>query len=100
MRISIVPYEFFGDDLSSSLKLREEARIQWPTRRQMAAFAATIADREPLITNAFGFLDGAKFPLLNPQDALQQNAFYNGWQHSVCISCCFMWTPDGKFRFS
>ena len=75
---------------------QQEARPLWPTHDEIEQFSLVIANREPLVDNAFGFVDGTKFYIDNPLDTEKQNAYYNGWLHKTAVSCVFLWTPDGK----
>ena len=60
--------------------------IQWPSHDQMKIFASMIHDREPRLTNVFGFMDGVWFPMFNPSNPLTQNAYFNGWKQCTNVS--------------
>jgi hypothetical protein len=55
-----------------------------------------IQERHPLLVGAIGSLDGVKFPVQVSDDPHIENATYNGWLHSHCITCIFAFSPVGK----
>lgn len=55
------------------------AEVAWPEEAEMAACAALIARREPLLRHTFGFTDGLRLPVAVDGDPLLENAYYNGW---------------------
>ncbi|KAI9917955.1 hypothetical protein PsorP6_013323 [Peronosclerospora sorghi] len=51
--------------------------------------------REPLGTNKFGFIDGKNYHVQQPSRSQVQNAYYNGWLHSVLVTGTLAFGVDG-----
>ena len=45
-------------------------------------------------------MDDLKLTLQRPGNERQQNNFYNGWTHEHYVTNLFLFSPDGKIRFS
>ncbi|KAI9913212.1 hypothetical protein PsorP6_005910 [Peronosclerospora sorghi] len=51
-----------------------------------ATASRLVETREPLVTKNFGFIDGKNYQVQQPSRAKVQNAYYNGWLHSVLVT--------------
>ncbi|KAF5348195.1 hypothetical protein D9758_014669 [Tetrapyrgos nigripes] len=51
--------------------------------------------RHPLLTGAFGSIDGLKLPVQTSSDEEIENATYNGWLHEHYISNVLCFSPEG-----
>jgi len=75
------------------------ARIAWPGENKMRRLAASVNQRHPLLGGLFGFVDGHKLPVNTSQEHEVENATYNGWDHSHCISNVFCFAADGTIAY-
>ncbi len=64
-----------------ALRVHPFARIQFPSREKMREYAAMVQEREPLVDDIIGFMDGVSFPAECTDDHINQNAMYCG-QHN------------------
>jgi hypothetical protein len=87
-------------ELLATLRRLRETDCKLPTFAEMAEFAETIEGTHgpnPYPSSkVWGFIDGLRLEMLNPDDALQQTFFYNGWIKSTNVVCVFVFSPDGK----
>ncbi|KAJ3242382.1 hypothetical protein HDU77_010777, partial [Chytriomyces hyalinus] len=81
--------------LATSLKHLSDAKIQWPSKSEQRAWARAIEEKEPLVTNKFGFIDGKNYPVQEPSNIDRQNAMYNGWLHCVLVTGVLCFGADG-----
>ena len=81
--------------LQCSLKKMKCAEIRWPNPSEMEHFAYLVRCREPNLENVIGFVDGCWFPIHDPSNAEEQEAYYNGWKSCCNISNVIVFTPDG-----
>jgi hypothetical protein len=81
------------------LKENEKARVKFPNTDEMKYFSILIANREPAIQNAFGFLDGLSLPTQCSDDMNEQNSYYNGWHSDTTINNVLVFSPEGKIIF-
>lgn len=72
-----------------------EGAIRWPNGEEQQPFVQKIHDYEPRLTNVWGVVDGVRFRMMNPRDALVQNAYYNGWTRKCEVTNVIVYTPDG-----
>ncbi len=65
---------------SSCLREEPEGKVDWPSVEQMQQSRDAVCLKLPRLAhmNPFCFVDGLNLPILNPKDALKQNAYYNG----------------------
>ncbi|KAI9916134.1 hypothetical protein PsorP6_018002 [Peronosclerospora sorghi] len=85
--------------LSLALDSVADAEVCWPTAREQVEWGRMVENREPLVTKKFGFIDGKNYQVHQPSRAEVQNAYYNGWLHSVLVTgtldfgvdCCIFW---------
>jgi hypothetical protein len=68
-------------------------------RLQMAANAALIQNREPLLGHCIAAMDGLNLPVRESGDPLIQNANYNGYVASVTDSVFFLTSFEPLFCF-
>ena len=59
-------------------------------------FNNLIVQRHPLLTGAFGSMDGLNLPLKESTDPGIENATYNGWLHAHFVSNVLVFAPTGK----
>lgn len=87
-------------ELLATLRRLRETDCALPDFAKMAEFAEVIAGTHgpnPYPSSkVWGFIDGLRLEMLNPDDALQQTFFYNGWIKITNVVCVFVFTPDGK----
>ncbi|CEP19132.1 hypothetical protein [Parasitella parasitica] len=75
--------------------------ISWPSPSKMARFndmilANTECENEPdVLKGVFGFVDGLNLPIQEPENEVEQNAYYNGWKSGCYSSQVLVFTPDG-----
>lgn len=77
------------------LKGMAKARLRWPKRSGMCRYSRPIRARHPLLTKAFGFVDGLYLPIARSSDLDMENAYYNGWCSSHYTSNILAFGPDG-----
>ncbi|ETM00721.1 hypothetical protein L917_02578 [Phytophthora nicotianae] len=53
-------------------------RITWPSLSRQRALSKLVSLKQPLLTHAWGFLDGKNYRVQSPSDTDLQNANYNG----------------------
>ena len=85
--------------LASVLKSMPEGQISWPTDTDFEYFNTIITQRHPLLTGAFGAMDGLNLPLKESTDSDIENATYNGWLHAHFMSNVLVFSPTGKSVF-
>ncbi|KXN89021.1 hypothetical protein AN958_06372 [Leucoagaricus sp. SymC.cos] len=81
--------------LLNTLHRMEAACIRWPIGDEFQELNGLIIDRHPLLTGAFGSMDGLNLPVQTSSDENIENATYNGWLHSHCVSSIFVFAADG-----
>ena len=86
--------------LGRAIKEDSASRIAWPSAEEMKSFSARIEAREGRLKNVFGFVDGVYFPMNDPADPLDQNAYYNGWRSCCSVTNVLCFTPDGCICFA
>ncbi|CEP19130.1 hypothetical protein [Parasitella parasitica] len=75
--------------------------ISWPSPHKMAHFndmilANTECENEPeVLKGVSGFVDGLNLPIQEPDDEVEQYAYYNGWKSGCYLSQVLVFTPDG-----
>ena len=72
-----------------------DAAIVWPNNATQAEFASLIHRREPLISNAFGFVDGLNLRTECTSESNEQNAYYNAWLSDSVVANIFVFSPLG-----
>ncbi|KAE8992639.1 hypothetical protein PR003_g5872 [Phytophthora rubi] len=81
--------------LQAALRGLYPARIGWPSLEHQHRMAAWVEIREPLLKNVFGFVDGKNYRVMQPSCSDLQNAYYNGWLHSVFETGTICFGADG-----
>jgi hypothetical protein len=81
--------------LRSALQVDRDGRIEWPDAPTMQRFSDMVQRKRGELSHVFGFMDGVHFPILNPADVDEQNAYYNGREREVTITNVLVFTPDG-----
>ena len=86
--------------LLSILATYPAAAVIWPSEDLLREYCARIDKQHPLVRNAFGFVDGMRVPIMTSGDPEIENATYNGWTASHCVSNIFVFGPDGLILFA
>jgi hypothetical protein len=60
-----------------------EARIQWPSHKEIQLWADMVSAWEPGLRGIFGMVDGLALTIQNPGNPAIQRAYYNGWKRST-----------------
>ncbi len=66
----------------------------------MREYAALVQQREPLVDDIIGFMDGVSFSTEYMDNAIEQNAMYCGYDCATMVNNVFAYGPDGKVFFS
>jgi hypothetical protein len=74
------------------------ARVQNPSREEVAAFQQTTAAKYPSLADVLGTLDGINIKIQSAKDDKVQSIFYNGWTHGHYMSNIFVFGMDGTIR--
>jgi hypothetical protein len=82
------------------LKNHPASKIVFPDAIKMHYFAEMIQHREPMIGNVIGFVDGLSLPIQCCDEAMLQNAAYNGYSHDTCCNNVFAFSPEGKVMYA
>ncbi|KAI0369732.1 hypothetical protein BV20DRAFT_1113454 [Pilatotrama ljubarskyi] len=85
--------------LLETLNALSDAKVVWPTPREMREYSDIITQRHPLLIGAFGTVDGLNLPVQVSQDEEIENATYNGWLHEHFVSNIFCFAPKGFVIF-
>ena len=81
--------------LRHALRIDHDSRIEWPDAPTMQRFAFMVQNKRHELRDVFGFMDGVHFPIFNPDNPNEQNAYYNGWVREVSVTNVLVFTPDG-----
>jgi len=82
--------------LSRALDGLHEARIAWPSDKELELFSDAVEAYQPALPGGcFGFIDGTVMRIDNPVDPLIQNAYFNGSKGYAFINNCVVFAPDG-----
>lgn len=83
------------------LQSHEYSKFRLPkTREEMNNHAELIRQREPLVTNCIGFVDGLAIPIECSGDMEEQAKYYNGYQGTTTVNNVFAFSPTGKIMFA
>lgn len=98
---TISRYITFGlQILAELLPTIREARIHWPTDLStVRRYNDLIVARHPLLTGAFGTIDGLNLLLQESADAEIENATYNGWTATHNVSSILVFSPEGMLCY-
>lgn len=93
--------DFCLDILLDVLRNMVEARIEWPEGDQFEEYNSLVTLRHPLLTGAFGTMDGLNLPVQSSPNQEIENATYNGWLHEHFVSSVIAFAPTGIiFQYS
>ena len=81
--------------LESTLDDEPMSRIVWPSLRDQSLWAQKVEKKSPLVKGRWGFIDGKNYRVQAPYDHELQNAYYNGWLHSVFVTGAICFGVDG-----
>jgi hypothetical protein len=84
--------------LLRTLKHIPEGIIQWPAGDKFQELNYLVTARHPLLTGAFGTLDGLNLPVQTSSDQEIENATYNGWLHDHFVSSVIAFAADGQYE--
>lgn len=82
--------------LVAILQNHRNAKMRYPTDREMEEYKAAVVLRHPALTNVYCFVDGLKLRLQQAGDVIIQNYYYNGWTHDHYVSNVLVFLPSGK----
>ncbi|KAI9922506.1 hypothetical protein PsorP6_002478 [Peronosclerospora sorghi] len=80
--------------ISLALDSVADSEVRWPKAQERVAWGRLVT-REPLVTKKFGFIDGMNYQVQQPSRAEVQNAYYNGWLHSMLFTGTLEFGVDG-----
>ena len=72
-------------------------RVEWPQGDEFQEHNARICARHPLLTGAFGSMDGLNLPVQQSREQEIENATFNGWLQGHFISSVFAFDSRGMF---
>jgi hypothetical protein len=80
-------------------KLRSHpiARVKFPDTAKMREFADMVHEREPLVDNIIGFMDGVSFSPECTDEHIKQNGYYCEYDCNMMENNVFAYGPDGIF---
>lgn len=88
---------FSMNALEHTLRRLPEARIRWPSPREMERSSQLISAKNgEVLAGAFGFVDGLNLEIETSPDAEEENAYYNGWLHAHVVSSVLAFDPRGE----
>ena len=76
------------------------AKVKFPSNAKMREFADMVQEREPLVDNILGFMDGVFFLTQCASARLEQNVFYCGYDCDTMVNNIFAYSPDGNVFFA
>lgn len=90
--------------LEQALRLMVETACEWPTPQEMLAYALAIEEVRGACpypsVRVWGWLDGLRLRMLNPDDPEVQRLWYNGWVGYANAVNVLLGLPTGKFAFA
>lgn len=78
------------------LRQMPEASICWPEGEEFEDLSALVVERHPLLSGAFGTMDGLNLPVQVSTDKEIKNACYNGWLYDHFISSVLAFAVNSK----
>lgn len=82
------------------LKRNAIARVKAPNEAEMANYAQMVFDRDTVVRDVIGFMDGLSIPVQCSDDVFDQNAYYNGYHCETMVQNIFVFYPTGKVGFA
>jgi hypothetical protein len=77
------------------LKGHLDSKVSWPSDEEMRQYASLVNEREPLVSNVIGFIDGLSLPVKCSDDMYLQNGAYNGYHHDTMCNNVFAFSITG-----
>lgn len=81
--------------LNKTLLNLQEAKVSWPTFDEQRTWSELVQRKKKLIERRWGFIDGKNYRVQASSDTEEQNAFYNGWVHTVFVTGAICFGVDG-----
>ena len=81
--------------LLSTLRGIQDAGVIWPEGDEFEELTDLVIARHPLLTGAFGTMDGLNLAVQVSKDQEIENATYNGWLHEHFVSCVLAFASHG-----
>ena len=78
-----------------TLRKVKDAEIRWPKGDEFEELSQIAQTRHPLLTGAFGTIDGVNLPVQVSAEQEIENATYNGWLHAHFVSCVLAFSTSG-----
>ena len=75
------------------------AQVKFPDAAKMREFVDMVQEREPLVSDIIGFMDGVSFPAECTDERVKQNVYYCGYDCDMMVKNVFAYGPDGKVFF-
>ncbi|KAF9564958.1 hypothetical protein CPC08DRAFT_741246 [Agrocybe pediades] len=86
---------FAQDILYETLRGLDDAYLGMPrTPEEYEHLSSIIQERHPLLTGAFGSIDGLSLSLQESDDPALENATYNAWKSDHCINNVIVFSPE------
>ena len=82
------------------LRSHQMAQVKFPDAVKMREFVDMIQEREPLVSNIIGFMDGVSFPAECTDKRVEENSYYCGYDCDTMVNNVFAYGPDGKVFFA
>ena len=83
--------------LLETLRTMDDARVAWPVGDEFQFLNSLVTACHPLLTGAFGVMDGLNLATQTSDDIEIENATYNGWMHDHFVSCVFSFGSTGMY---
>ncbi|KAF8183198.1 hypothetical protein BJ912DRAFT_1061417 [Pholiota molesta] len=90
--------EFCLDILLNVLRNMVDAAIEWPKGEQFEEYTDLVVARHPLLTGAFGTMDGLNLAVQESPNQEIENATYNGWLHDHFVSSVIAFGSTGMSK--
>ena len=72
------------------------ARVAFPSDERIAALKQMVEERHPALKDVYATADGLKLKFEKSGDIIQQNKYYNGWQHGHYVTNLFLFSVEGR----
>ena len=82
--------------LKSLLNISKAAIGHWPEGEQFEELTNLVLTWHPLLSGAFGTMDGLNLAVQVSKDQEIQNTTFNGWLHNHFVSCVLAFASHGK----
>ena len=82
--------------LKSLLNISKAAIGHWPEGEQFEELTNLVLTWHPLLSGAFGTMDGLNLAVQVSKDQEIKNATFNGWLHNHFVSCVLAFASHGK----